>query len=101
METIAPPLVVASTAPYSAMLIMMKAETLPWPARSLAYCLFKPKITKRKTGMITAKIRACRLLTRWFGFGRERYALRCCVCGEVGQGGELGCRGLDGVAGPC
>ena len=30
IETIAPPLVVARTAPYSAMLIMMNADTLPW-----------------------------------------------------------------------
>ena len=36
IETSAPPLVVASTAPYNAMLIMMKAETLPCPARWLA-----------------------------------------------------------------
>ena len=36
METIAPPLVVARTAPYSAKLIMMKADTLPRPACSLA-----------------------------------------------------------------
>src|ERR1039457_1515981 len=50
--------------------------------------------------LLRARVRACRLLTRWFGFGRERYAVRSCVCGEVGQGGELGCRGLDGVAGP-
>ena len=31
IETMAPPMVVAKTAPYSAMLIMMKAETFPWP----------------------------------------------------------------------
>jgi len=36
IETIAPPEVVARTAPYSAMLTMMKAETLPWPAISFA-----------------------------------------------------------------
>ena len=36
MEIIAPPLVVASTEPYSAMLIRMKAETLPFPADSFA-----------------------------------------------------------------
>ena len=35
METMAPPLVVASIAPYSAMLIMMNADTLPWPAFSV------------------------------------------------------------------
>ena len=36
IETIAPPLVVARTAPYSAMLIMTNADTLPCPYRSLA-----------------------------------------------------------------
>jgi len=29
-------------------------------------------------------LRVCRLLTRWFGLGRECDALRCCVCGEAG-----------------
>ena len=63
----------------------------------------QPEIVHRRAALLTLKtqchVRACRLLTRWFGLGRERYALRCCVCGELGQGGEVGHGGLDGVAG--
>ena len=49
MEIIAPPLVVASTAPYSAMLIRMKAETLPCPAGSLAASRSPPGVKARLT----------------------------------------------------
>src|ERR1039458_4034548 len=64
IETIAPPLVVARTAPYRAMLIMMKGETLqglPVPADWLAYALFSPKARNRTTGARTEKITVRRL----------------------------------------
>ena len=58
-----------------------------------------PSLPFQDTPQNDGQLRDCRLLTRWFGLWCECYALRCCVCGEVGQGGELGRRGLDGVAG--
>ena len=64
IETMAPPLVVARTAPYRAMLIMMKADTLPCPARSLTYTLFSPKNRNHTTGRISAKMTVRRLRSR-------------------------------------
>ncbi|HUD38880.1 MAG TPA: O-antigen ligase family protein, partial [Streptosporangiaceae bacterium] len=43
-------------------------------------------------------VRACRLLTRWFDLGCECYAMRCRVCGELGEGGAPGGGGFGGVA---
>jgi hypothetical protein len=61
MATMAPPLVVASAAPYSAMLIMMNAETLPWPTRWLTNEAFTPKSRNSTMGMISTKTRVRRL----------------------------------------
>ena len=64
MEIIAPPLVVASTEPYSAMLIRMKAETLPFPADSFAYAALSPNSRKKIEGVTRAKITVRRLRSR-------------------------------------
>ena len=63
-ETLAPPLVVASMAPYSAIETMMNAVTLPLPTDCVLYASAVPKMRKNTGGMISVKITVRRLRSR-------------------------------------